>query len=179
MKGACPDKTVQVWFQDEARFGQQGSTTRKRARKGSRPWTIKHAKYKWLYLHDAVCPETGNSAAMTSPWVNMDATNVHLKWISDSVGPEDHSVLVLDRAGWHVSKELAVPPNITLRYLPPFSPELNPVENKWSRTRSHFLSNRALADHDHLDAAATDAFNAITAERNRSDCRVPWLTHVG
>ncbi len=126
MKGACPDKTVQVWFQDEARFGQQGTTTRKRARKGSRPWAIKHAKYKWLYLYDAVCPETGNSAAMISPWVNMDATNMHLKWISDSVGPEDHSVLVLDRAGWHVSKELAVPPNITLRYLPPYSPELNP-----------------------------------------------------
>ena len=70
MKDAHPGKQVQVWFQDEARFGQQGPTTRMWARKGSRPSAIRQCKYKWLYLYDAVCPETGNSAAMIAPWVN-------------------------------------------------------------------------------------------------------------
>jgi hypothetical protein len=178
VKRAHPDKQVQVWFQDEARFGQQGTTARMWARKGSRPWAVKQCKYKWLYLYDAVCPETGNSAAMIAPWVNTDAMNLHLKWIGEAVGPDVHIVLVLDRAGWHVSGQLTVPPNITLHHLPPYSPELNPVENKWGYMRSHFLSNRALADHDHMYEAAAQAFNAITPERNRSVCRVPWLTHT-
>lgn len=177
MREAHPDQEVQVWFQDEARFGQQGTTTRLWARKGSRPWAIKQCKYKWLYLYDAVCPQTGNSAAMIAPWVSVEVMNVHLRWIGESVGPGVHIVLVLDRAGWHVSRRLRVPPNITLYHLPPYSPELNPVENKWGYMRSHFLSNRALADHEHMYHAATDAFNAMTPERNRSVCRVPWLTH--
>ena len=71
MKEAHPDKEVQVWFQDEARFGQQGTTTRIWARKGSRPSAVKQCKYKWLYLYDAVCPATGNSAAMIAPCVNI------------------------------------------------------------------------------------------------------------
>ena len=177
MKDAHPDKVIQVWFQDEARFGQQGTTTRMWALKGSRPSAVKQCKYKWLYLFDAVCPVTGNSVAMIVPLVSVEAMDVYLKWISESVGPEMHIVLVLDRAGWHVSGKLVVPANITLHHLPPYSPELNPVENKWGYMRSHYLSNRCFTDHDHMYAAATEAFNAITPERNRSICATPWLTH--
>jgi hypothetical protein len=175
VKEAHPDKEVQVWFQDEARFGQQGTTTRIWARKGSRPSAVKQCKYKWLYLYDAVCPATGNSAAMIAPCVNIGAMDQHLVWIAESVGPSVHIVLILDRAGWHVSGKLAVPPNITLHHLPSYSPELNPIENKWGYMRSHSLSNRAFDGHDHMYQTATDAFNAITPERNRSVCRVPWL----
>ena len=183
MKDAHPDKVIQVWFQDEARFGQQGTTTRMWALKGSRPSAVKQCKYKWLYLFDAVCPVTGNSVAMIVPFVSVEAMDVHLKWISESVGPEVHIVLVLDRAGWHVSGKLVVPANITLHHLhhlhhlPPYSPELNPVENKWGYRRSHSLSNRCFTDHDHMHAAATEALNAITPERNRSICATP-LAHA-
>src|SRR4051794_22598631 len=56
-----------------------------------------------------------------------------------------HAVLVLDRAGWHVSGDLVVPANLTLVHLPPYSPELNPVERVWLYLREQWLSHRVLA----------------------------------
>ena len=56
-----------------------------------------------------------------------------------------HAVLVLDRAGWHVSGDLVVPANLTLVHLPPYSPELNPVERVWLYLRERWLSHRVLA----------------------------------
>jgi len=63
--------------------------------------------------------------------------NEHLRFISEQVGPNRHIVLVLDQAGWHVSKSLKVPNNITLLHLPPYSPELNCIERLWAYLKSH------------------------------------------
>src|SRR6266550_3517765 len=52
-----------------------------------------------------------------------------------------HAEVILDRAGWHRSQGLVVPGNITLLELPPYSPELNPVERVWHYLRSHWLAN--------------------------------------
>ena len=57
--------------------------------------------------------------------------SAHLADIGRHVSPNAHAILVLDGAGWHSSKDLVVPANITLLTLPPYSPELNPVENIW------------------------------------------------
>jgi len=56
---------------------------------------------------------------------------LHLEEISLAVAPGAHALVLLDQAGWHVSKKLPVPGNITLIPLPPKTPELNPVENIW------------------------------------------------
>ena len=64
---------------------------------------------------------------MITPTVCTELTNQHLKFISDQAGPDVQVVLVLDNAGWHVSKQLVVPDNMTVLPLPPYSPELNPV----------------------------------------------------
>lgn len=65
-----PGKQVEVWFQDEARFGQQGTLTHVWAQKGSRPTAIKQTEYEWVYLFAAVNPVTGDSSAMLAPTVN-------------------------------------------------------------------------------------------------------------
>ena len=57
--------------------------------------------------------------------------NLHLAEISKAVAPAAHAVLLVDQAGWHLSKHLVVPTNITIIPLPPKCPELNPVENVW------------------------------------------------
>jgi hypothetical protein len=67
--------------------------------------------------------------------------NLHLAEIARTVAPGAHAVLVLDGAGWHGGKELAVPDNISLLTLPPYAPELNPVENVWEYLRGNGLSN--------------------------------------
>lgn len=100
MRDRHPGQTVEVWVQDEARFGQQGTLTNVWADSGSRPTAVKQTEYQWLYLFGAVNPLTGESAALLTPTVNTDLMNAHLKMISRQIGPQRHVVLVLDQAGW-------------------------------------------------------------------------------
>jgi transposase len=172
-----PEKKVEVWFQDEARFGQQGTLTTVWADRGSRPSAVKQTEYDWIYVFAAVNPQTGDSSALLTPTVNTDYMNVHLAFISQQAGPNKHVVLVLDQAGWHVAKGLKVPENITLFHLPPYSPELNPIERIWAYLKSHYLSNRVFMDYDDLLQACQSAWNSMSEERLQSVCRTDWLTH--
>jgi hypothetical protein len=172
-----PEKKVEVWFQDEARFGQQGTLTTVWADRGSRPSAVKQTEYDWIYVFAAVNPQTGDSSALLTPTVNTDYMNVHLDFISQQAGPNKHVVLVLDQAGWHVAKGLKVPENITLFHLPPYSPELNPIERIWAYLKSHYLSNRVFMDYDDLLQACQSAWNSMSEERLQSVCRTDWLTH--
>src|SRR5438270_8203474 len=75
------------------------------------------------------------------PICNTAAMNHHLCEISSQVAADAHAVVILDGASWHNSHGLVVPSNITLLALPPYSPELNPVERVWHYLRSHWLAN--------------------------------------
>jgi transposase len=128
-----------------------------------------------VYLFGAVNPITGESSALLAPTVNTEYMNHHLRFLSEQAGPEVQVILVLDRAGWHVAKALEVPANVTLLYLPPYSPELNPVERLWAYLRSHYLSNRVYQDYDDLLNASGQAWNQLTPEQLRSICRTEWI----
>jgi transposase len=171
-----PDQKVEVWFQDEARIGQQGTLTHVWARRGSRPCMVRQTEYQWLYVFAAVNPASGESSAIIAPTVNTQLMNAHLHQISDQVGPRRHVVLVLDQAGWHVAKALVVPSNLTLLHLPPYSPELNPVERVWGYLRSHHLSNRVYADYDDLFDYTTEAWNRLDQDRLKSITHTSWIT---
>jgi transposase len=160
---------------DEARFGQQGTLTRVWARRGSRPTAARQTRYEWIYLYAAVEPATGESVALLAPNVDTGTMNAFLRMLSAELGPLEHAALILDRAGWHRSKTLDVPDNVTCLLLPPYSPELNPVENLWHHLRSHHLSNRAYDDYDHLLAAGTAAWRRLTPDVLKSVCRCPYL----
>ena len=170
MRDAHPGKPVEVWFQDEARIGQQGTLTHVWAPKNSRPTAVKQTEYDWVYLLDAACPANGDSSALIAPTVNTHYMNEHLQFISERAGADRHVVPVLDQAGWHVAKALKVPANLTLLYLPPSSPELSAMERVWLYLRSHYLSNRAYKDYDDIFNATRDAWNALDESRFRSLC---------
>lgn len=170
-----PDKQVEVWFQDEARIGQQGTLTNVWAERGSRPTAVKQTEYDWVYLFGAVNPTNGDSSALITPTVNTHFMNEHLRFISERAGESKHVVLVLDQAGWHVAKALKVPTNITLLYLPPYSPELSAMERVWGYLRSHHLSNRVYRDYDDLFDVTRDAWNSIAEERFRTLCHEEWV----
>jgi len=170
-----PGRKVQVWFQDEARIGQQGTLTRRWAPRGSRPTAVKQTEYEWVYLFAAVDPVTGDSSALLAATVNTEYMNHHLRFISERVGPDVQVVLVLDRAGWHLSKDLQIPENITLLHLPAYSPELNPVERLWAFLRSHYLSNRAYENYDHLFVSCSQAWNQLTTDQLCSICHTKWI----
>jgi transposase len=167
-----PDQRIVSYYQDEARFGQHGTITRVWAKVGTRPGAIRQTQYDYLYVFSAVCPETGDACGLISPHVNTEVMNVFIKQFSRELGMGVHAVLILDRAGWHMAAGLRIPSNITLVYLPPKSPELNPTENLWHYLRSHYWSNRLYRNWDELKQAATDAWRRVclTPEKIKSIC---------
>ena len=137
---------------------------------------MRQTRYEWLYVVGAVCPQTGQSVGLLSPHINTDVTRVFLGQFVRELQPDVHIVLVWDQAGFHTSKELNIPENITVVPLPAYSPELNPVENLWHYFRSHYWSNRAYADYDDLRIAAVEAWQkaALNPEIIRSVCRAKY-----
>jgi putative transposase len=156
-------KPVEIWFTDEARVGQQGTITRIWAQRGCRPRAPRDRRYEWAYLFGAVCPERSTGAAIIMPEVNVAAMNEHLAEISRCVSIGAIAVLVLDGAGWHNSPRLKVPDNVVLLPLPPYSPELNPVENVWEYLRGNFLSHRVWQTYDDILKACAEAWNKFMA----------------
>ena len=80
---------------------------------------------------------------MVLPRCTTEGMNLHLKEIAQAVTPGAHALVLVDRAGWHQSRRLVIPANITLVPLPAKAPELNPVENIW-QTVCSFLKRRWL-----------------------------------
>jgi hypothetical protein len=157
------DRPFEVWFQDEARVGQQGTITRVWARRGSRPRAKKDHRFIWAYLFGAACPERGVGAAVVMPEVNIEAMNEHLAVISRAVTPGAIAVVVLDGAGWHASPRLRVPDNIVLLPLPPYAPELNSAENIWEYLRANKLSHCVWESYEAILDACCDAWNDLMA----------------
>jgi putative transposase len=124
-------KPLEIWFADEARIGQKNKITRRWAKRGTRPSAPRDLRTASTYIFGAICPAQGKAAGLVLPRCTTQAMNEHLKEIAQAVAPGAHAVLLLDQAGWHVSRKLQVPANITLLPLPAKAPELNPVENIW------------------------------------------------
>ncbi len=172
---------IEVWFQDEARVGQQGTLTYVWAEKGSRPRALKDLRYEWAYLFGAVCAERGVGAALVLPYADAGAMTLHLAEISRQVTLGAHAVLVCDGAGWHqTGGRLRVPGNITLLHLPPYSPELNPVENVWEYLRANKLSNSVFDSYDTIVDRCCAAWNWLTETPDRipSVAAAPWTRTV-
>jgi transposase len=158
----------EIWWQDEARIGQQGTLTRVWAERGSRPAAPRDQRYSWAYLFGAVCPARGIGAGLVLPTADKPMMTLHLEEISRHVAPGAHAILLLDGAGWHKpGGRLRVPDNISLLRLPRYAPELNPVENVWAFLRSNKLSNRVFPTYDAIVAACADAWTWLTAQPNR------------
>jgi transposase len=176
LREAHPGKQLRVYFQDESRFGQQGTTTNVWARRGSRPTAVRQTEYQYLWVLGAVCAETGHAEGLLSPRLNTRTVNLFLEQFSQTLGPDEHAAMIWDGAGFHLSGQLKVPANVTLIQLPPYSPELNPIENLWHYLKSHFWSNRAYDDYEQLEQAAMDAWQkaVLDADLMKTVCAAPY-----
>jgi len=172
-----PDAKVEVWHQDEARFGQRGALTRVWARRGSRPRRVRQEGRESLYVLTAVCAASGAAVGLVMPELNTAVVSLFLEEFSRSLAPGVHAVLLWDNAGYHTSGGLVVPPNVSLVGLLPYSPELNPAENLWHYLRSHHWSHRVYLDYEALRDAAAVAWRAVCLdpEKVRTICAAPYL----
>jgi hypothetical protein len=161
-------RPIEIWFQDEARVGQKGGHAYIWAEVGSRPLMVRDNRHDSAHLFGAMCPLRGVGAAIIMPSANAEAMNEHLKEISTQVAPGAHAVLVLDGAGWHqTGGKLNVPDNISLLFLPPYAPELNPMENVWEFLRANKLCALVWDTYDAIIGACRDAWDFLVRDPNR------------
>lgn len=174
---AHPDQEVHTYFQDEARFGQKGTLTRVWARRGSRPRAVRPTGFTSLYVLAAVCAATGAMSALIMPELNTEVVNLFLEEFARNLPTDVHAVLIWDGAGFHTGSGLVVPSQVSLIQLPPYSPELNPVENLWHYLRSHYWSNRAYRDDKALQDEAIRSLRAIRDDPKtlKTVCNAPYL----
>ena len=132
-----------------------------------RPPGLADKRFPSLYLFAACRPGTDEAFALALPEATAASMAVFLAQFAHQLAPGVHAVLLLDRAGWHVTRRLALPDTITLLPLPAYSPELNPVERVWLHLRERFLSHRVLDSYTAVLDAACRAWSALAAETGR------------
>ncbi len=105
---------------------------------------------------------------MIMPHADTEAMNEHLKEISTQVEPGSHALLVCDGAGWHQrGKKLIVPDNISLLSLPPYSPELNPMEKVWDYLRQNKLCTLVWNTYEDIVDACQEAWRFLVNDPDR------------
>ena len=149
------------------RVGQKGRTCHRWYERGVRPPGLADKRFASLSLFAACRPGTDQAFALALPEATATTMNLFLAGFAEQLEPGAHAVLILDQAGWHGSRRLTVPGNITLLPLPAYSPELNPVERVWLYLRERFLSHRVLDGYTAVLDAACRAWNALAAEPGR------------
>ena len=137
------------------------------ARKGSRSRIVRDHSYGYAYLFAAACPELSVAVGHICDRANTCEINRHLADISAAVPTGRHAVLVLDGAGWHRSNDLEMPANISLLRLPPYSPELNPMENVFASLKGNFLANQVFSTVDDVRSAIENAWNSFLEDPDR------------
>ena len=132
---------------------------------------------EWLYVLMAVCVGTGATSALIMPALDTELLNLFLEQFAGGLPAGVHAVLIWDGAGYHTSGDLVVPGNVSLIQLPPYSPELNPVENLWHYLRSHHWSNRPYEGYKGLEREAVRSLCAVCddAERLKSICNADYV----
>ena len=171
---------VDLWIQDEARFGQQNTTTRLWAEIGSRPLAVKQQQFEYAYLFGSVCVTNGGSEAMVVPYVNKDIMRSHLEQISNRTPNDRHALVIMDGAGWHTEDIASDFENLSIIKLPPYSPELNPIEQVWSWLRQHHLANRCFNGYESIVDSVCDAWNDFVSDTQRvmKMCTRDWMNLI-
>ena len=124
---------------------------------GRPPQALGHHRFEWLHVTAFVQPTTGEAVWFLSTGLSKPLFEALLAAFArrTGAGRERHIVLVLDNAGWHGPNGLAVPDGITLVFLPPYSPELQPAERLWPLVDEP-IANKHFATLADLDAVVAE-----------------------
>ena len=161
-------------------MGQKGRGARVWYERGIRPSGVIDQRHASAWIFGAVRPSTDQAFALVLTEVGTAAMQVFLDHFAATLPEQVQAALLLDGAGWHIAGRLAVPANVSLIFLPPYAPELNPVERVWLYLRERFLSLRLFPDLDSIIDGCCQAWNQLTAETGRiaSLTNYPYLRSV-
>ncbi len=119
-------------------------------------------RYGYAYLFSTACPETGTAVRHVSAKGNTEEMNRLLEKMGAQVPACKHALVVLDSAGWHQSRELEIPANVSLLKLQSCSQELNPVETPFSVLKHRQFANRVFESAEHVRETVEEASNGFT-----------------
>jgi transposase len=128
-------QNIRFLTQDESRLGLMPTTRRRITAKGIKPIQKVQFQFESYYLYGAVDPLTGESFFLELPWLNGICFQAFLSELS-AFYRDDFMIMLTDNASAHKAKKLIMPDNIALLPLPPYCPELNPIERLWQYIKS-------------------------------------------
>lgn len=174
-----PAQPVRLFCQDESRIGLHLPPGRRLTARGVKPLKIMAPVYDYYWLYAAVEPTTGEACWLELPRLDRACFQVFLDQFSRQYA-NSLNLLVLDNAPAHIAHDLQVPANVVLLDLPPYCPELNPVERLWQDLKRRLT---ALAATTRLSIAtlreAVDGFiRAYTPEQLASLTGYPYLRRI-
>ena len=166
-------------FQDEARFGRSQAPRACWAPPGIRPVVAAQFVREYIYAYAAVSPHDGTLDSLVLPVVDAPAMSLFLAEVARR-HPDEFLLVVLDGAGWHRAQELAVPENMGLLPLPPYSPELNPAEHLWDELREKEFANTVFASLDAVEDRLVEALATLEHDPSRVAelTGFPWITAI-
>ena len=148
--------------------------TRIWAEKGKTVEVAVKQAYKNFYVFSSVSPITGEDFTLFLPEVNTDMMNIYLDEFRKKY-PDKCILLFMDQAAWHKSKSLEKSDNVKIIFLPPYSPELNPVEKLWWWLRNETTHNMIFETIDHLMDALEKKYQELTPEKLKTLCNCSYL----
>ena len=165
---------VRLMFQDEAGFGRINKPKYCWCRKGIRPSVPCHHIREYRYAYGAVEPLTGESCFLVMPYCNTVCMNLFLNQLSKQY-PDDMILLCCDGAAWHKAGILCVPENIRLFFIPPYTPEMNPIEQIWKELRKRGFRNEVFATLEKVLDRLCVSICALTSNVIRSITDRSWI----
>jgi len=166
-------------FQDEARFGRVRLPARCWAPARIRPIVPQQIIREYTYAYAALSPQDGQVDSLILPDMYAHTMGVFLEEVSLRY-PEELILMVMDGAPCHRAGILNVPQNIILLHLPPYSPQLNPVENFWGELREKGFSNTVFRDMQAVTDQLVEVLMDFESDHGRikSLSQFPWIKNT-
>ena len=162
-----------IWAQDESRCGLLPIVRRRITAQGLQPTVSAAYRFESLYLYGAVEPATGQSFFLELPALNSSLFQLFLEQVA-ATAPDHFHLLVLDNGAFHKARSLRLPPNVGLLFLPPYAPELHPLERLW-RDLKEWLAAKSPPTLDALPTLLTTRLHHYTPTRVRSLTGFPYF----
>jgi transposase len=152
---------VRVFRQDECRVGLLTVRRRRLTASGVQPiGSVQHV-FEWFYVYGAVAPTTGERFFLELPYVNADSFQLFVDEFANAF-PDSRNILLLDNSGAHTAQRIRWPANVRCVWLPPYCPELNPIERVW-RDLKDDLAWQQFLDLDAQQVYVADLLQAYNA----------------
>jgi transposase len=163
LKQTCENSQIDIWFQDESGFEGDPRPRRRWDKKGSKTQVTKNGDHLRMNVMGMVCPRTGEFFAIETSHSDTDTFQAFLYEANQTIEfSRPYNILVLDNASWHKKKTLDYY-GWNPKFLPPYSPDFNPIERIWNTMKARWFNNYVCRNLqqliDRLDQAILDVID--------------------